>query len=194
MTEEKNFLNNFFEIISVKTVTIDNRGVISDYSTISTEEDKKFMEQIASSYIFGNNIDDLTKVHFNKMAFNQDLKNVFEISVRLNDKEYPLKYLFALVKLKNINSYIEDIYSCPIGTFKKGYQFSSNNIWYEVISITPWEKPLHEVHYADYGLKPLILPTIIQNVTKVEDLRKLSKYAKDEVSKAVLESELPPPK
>ena len=40
MTEEKNFLNNFFEIMSVKTVTIDNRGVISDYSTISTEEDK----------------------------------------------------------------------------------------------------------------------------------------------------------
>ena len=190
MSTNENFLNNFFEIMSVKTVTIDNRGVISDYSTISTEEDKKFMEQIASSYIFGNNIGDLTNIHFNKMAFNEDLKNVFEISVRLNDKEYPLKYLFALVKLKNINSYIEDIYSCPIGTFKKGYQFSSNNIWYEIINIKPWGKSLELIQYADYELKPLMMPTIIQNVTKIDELKKLSKYVNDEVSKAVLENKL----
>ena len=85
MSTNENFLNNFFEIMSVKTVTVDNRGIISDYSTISTEEDKKFMEQIAINYIFENNIGDLTEVHFNKRAFNQDLKSVFEISVKLND-------------------------------------------------------------------------------------------------------------
>ena len=52
MTEEKNFLNNFFNLISVKTVTIDNRGIISDYSTVQEEEDRAFMEKIASYYIF----------------------------------------------------------------------------------------------------------------------------------------------
>ncbi len=190
MSKEKNFLNNFFEIISVKTVTIDNRGVISDYSTISTEEDKKFMEQIAINYIFENNIGDLTEVHFNKMAFNKDLKSVFEISVKLNDKEYPVKYLFALVKLKNIKSYIDDIYSCPIGTFKVGNQFTSNNIWYEITNIRPWLEPLQSIQYADYELKPLILPTIIENANKIDELKKLSKYANDEVSKAVLENKL----
>lgn len=190
MTEEKNFLNNFFNLISVKTVTIDNYGNISDYSTVPVEEDKIFMEQIATSYIFGNNIGDLTEVHFKKTAFNTDLKNVFEMSVRLNDVLVAGKYLFSLIELKNVNSYIDDIYSCPLGKFEKGYKMLTNNIWYEVTSITPWEKLLHEVHYADYGLKPLILPTIIQNVTKIEDLRKLSKYAKDEVSKAVLENKL----
>ena len=77
MSTNENFLNNFFEIMSVKIVIVDNRGVISDYSTISTEEDKNFMEQIAINYIFENNIGDLTEVHFNKRAFNQDLKSVF---------------------------------------------------------------------------------------------------------------------
>lgn len=190
MSANENFLNNFFEIMSVKTVTVDNRGVISDYSTISTEEDKNFMEQIAINYIFENNIGDLTEVHFNKMAFNQDLKSVFEISVKLNDKEYPVKYLFALVKLKNIKSYIDDIYSCPIGTFKVGNQFTSNNIWYEITNIRPWLEPLQSIQYADYELKPLMLPTIIENANKIDELKKLSKYANDEVSKAVLENKL----
>ena len=190
MSTNENFLNNFFEIMSVKIVIVDNRGVISDYSTISTEEDKNFMEQIAINYIFENNIGDLTEVHFNKMAFNQDLKSVFEISVRLNDKEYPVKYLFALVKLKNIKSYIDDIYSCPIGTFKVGNQFTSNNIWYEITNISPWLEPLQSIQYADYELKPLILPTIIENANKIDELKKLSKYANDEVSKAVLENKL----
>ena len=186
MTEEKNFLNNFFNLISVKTVTIDNRGIISDYSTVQEEEDRAFMEKIASDYIFKDDTGIFTKIHFRKTACNTDLKNVFEISVSLSDALVPGKYLFSLIELKNVNSYIEDIYSCPLGKFEKGYKMLTNNIWYEVISITPWEKPLHGVHYADYGLKPLILPTIIQNVTKIEDLRKLSKYVKDEVSKSVL--------
>ena len=190
MSTNENFLNNFFEIMSVKIVIVDNRGVISDYSTISTEEDKNFMEQIAINYIFENNIGDLTEVHFNKRAFNQDLKSVFEISVKLNDKEYPVKYLFALVKLKNIKSYIDDIYSCPIGTFKVGNQFTSNNIWYEITNISPWLEPLQSIQYADYELKPLILPTIIENANKIDELKKLSKYANDEVSKAVLENKL----
>ena len=190
MSTNENFLNNFFEIMSVKIVIVDNRGVISDYSTISTEEDKNFMEQIAINYIFENNIGDLTEVHFNKRAFNQDLKSVFDISVKLNDKEYPVKYLFALVKLKNIKSYIDDIYSCPIGTFKVGNQFTSNNIWYEITNISPWLEPLQSIQYADYELKPLILPTIIENANKIDELKKLSKYANDEVSKAVLENKL----
>ena len=190
MSTNENFLNNFFEIMSVKIVIVDNRGVISDYSTISTEEDKNFMEQIAINYIFENNIGDLTEVHFNKRAFNQDLKSVFEISVKLNDKEYPVKYLFALVKLKNIKSYIDDIYSCPIGTFKVGNQFTSNNIWYEITNIRPWLEPLELIQYADYELKPLMLPTIIENANKIDELKKLSKYANDEVSKAVLENKL----